>query len=41
MGADAERAEGVPIRGAQIAGRELAKQENRVDRHFGVIQNRN
>jgi hypothetical protein len=30
----------VAIRPAQIAGRELAKQENRVDRHFDVIQNR-
>jgi hypothetical protein len=41
MGADAERAEGVPIRSAQITGRELAKKENRVDRHSDVIQNRN
>jgi hypothetical protein len=37
VGADAERVEGVPIRRAQIAGREEAKQENRVDRHFDVI----
>jgi hypothetical protein len=31
----------VAIRRAQITGRELAEQENRVDGHFDVIQNRN